>query len=59
MKIDNCKFRKQVLPGDTIIFRLELISPIRRGIARMRGKAFVGNSIVTEAEIMAQISKVK
>ena len=55
MKIDNTKFRDMVSPGDTIIFHLELITPIRRGICHMRGKAFVGNKVVMESEMMAQI----
>jgi len=59
MKIDNVKFRHKVVPGDTVIFRLELISPIRRGCATMKGYAFVGDKIVTEAEFMAQIVKNK
>ena len=59
LKIDNIKFRKKVVPGDTLIFRLELTTPIRRGIANMRGQAFVGNDIVTEGEFMAQITKNK
>ncbi|REJ82553.1 MAG: bifunctional UDP-3-O-[3-hydroxymyristoyl] N-acetylglucosamine deacetylase/3-hydroxyacyl-ACP dehydratase [Bacteroidetes bacterium] len=57
MKIDNTKFRDMVVPGDTIIFTLELISPIRRGICHMRGKAFVGDKVVMESEMMAQIVK--
>lgn len=57
MKIDNVKFRQKVVPGDTLIFRLELISPIRRGCATMKGYAFVGDKIVAEAEFMAQIAK--
>jgi UDP-3-O-[3-hydroxymyristoyl] N-acetylglucosamine deacetylase/3-hydroxyacyl-[acyl-carrier-protein] dehydratase len=57
MKIDNVRFRQKVYPGDTLIFHLELISPFRRGISHMRGKAFVGNTIVAEAELMAQITK--
>lgn len=59
MKIDNVKFRQKVVPGDTVIFRLELISPIRRGCATMKGYAFVGDKIVAEAEFMAQIAKNK
>ncbi len=59
MKIDNAKFKKKVIPGDTIIFQLELLRPIRRGIVHMKGKAFVGNEIATEAEMMAQIVKEK
>jgi UDP-3-O-[3-hydroxymyristoyl] N-acetylglucosamine deacetylase / 3-hydroxyacyl-[acyl-carrier-protein] dehydratase len=57
MKIDNTRFRDMVLPGDTLVFRLELISPIRRGICHMRGKAYVGNKVVAESEMMAQIVK--
>jgi UDP-3-O-[3-hydroxymyristoyl] N-acetylglucosamine deacetylase/3-hydroxyacyl-[acyl-carrier-protein] dehydratase len=59
MKIDNTKFRDMVVPGDTVIFSLELITPIRRGICHMRGKAFVGDKIVMESEMMAQIVKRK
>jgi UDP-3-O-[3-hydroxymyristoyl] N-acetylglucosamine deacetylase/3-hydroxyacyl-[acyl-carrier-protein] dehydratase len=59
MKIDAVKFRQKVVPGDTVIFRLELVSPIRRGCAIMKGYAFVGDKIVTEAEFMAQITKNK
>ncbi|MBN1650190.1 MAG: bifunctional UDP-3-O-[3-hydroxymyristoyl] N-acetylglucosamine deacetylase/3-hydroxyacyl-ACP dehydratase [Bacteroidales bacterium] len=57
MKIDNVKFRNKVVPGDTLFFKLNLISPIRRGICQMRGIAYVGNKIVMEAEMMAQITK--
>ncbi len=57
MKIDNTRFRDMVFPGDTIIFHLELISPIRRGLCHMRGKGFVGNKIVVESEMLAQIIK--
>jgi UDP-3-O-[3-hydroxymyristoyl] N-acetylglucosamine deacetylase/3-hydroxyacyl-[acyl-carrier-protein] dehydratase len=59
MKIDNVKFRQKVIPGDTIIFRLEFISELRRGIANMKGYAFVGEKVVCEAEFMAQIVKNK
>lgn len=59
LKIDNVKFKKMVLPGDTLIFELELIEPVRRGICQMRGKAYVGDSLVMQAELMAQIKKVK
>ncbi len=59
MKIDNVKFRQKVVPGDTLIFKLQLISPLRRGIANMRGLAFVGEKLVCEAEFMAQIAKNK
>jgi len=57
MKIDNVKFKKKVVPGDTLIFDLKLISPIRRGIVHMLGRAFVGDTLVSEAELMAQITK--
>jgi len=59
MKIDNIKFRKKVVPGDTLIFKLELLSPIRRGVANMRGHAYVGKSLVAEGEFMAQVVKNK
>ena len=57
MKIDKVKFKHKVLPGDTLIFERELVSPIRRGICHMFGRAFVGNKIVMEGELMAQIAK--
>jgi len=57
LKIDNVKFRHKVVPGDTLIFHLSLMTPIRRGAAVMKGYAFVGEKIVTEAEFMAQIVK--
>lgn len=57
LKIDQTKFRAQVVPGDTLIFHLELMSPIRRGLCHMQGKAYVGNKLVVEAELMAQIVK--
>lgn len=59
MKIDNVKFRQKVIPGDTIIFRISFITELRRGCALMKGYAFVGDKIVTEAEFMAQIIKNK
>ena len=59
MKIDNVKFRQKVVPGDTLIFHLSLMSEIRRGVASMKGYAFVGEKIVSEAEFMAQIIKNK
>ena len=59
MKIDGVKFRQKVVPGDTLIFRVELITPIRRGISTMKGYAFVGEKVVCEAEFMAQIVKNK
>jgi UDP-3-O-[3-hydroxymyristoyl] N-acetylglucosamine deacetylase/3-hydroxyacyl-[acyl-carrier-protein] dehydratase len=55
MKLDNIKFRKKVVPGDTLVFKLKLIGPIRRGIANMKGYAFVGKDVVCEGEFMAQI----
>ncbi|OWP83431.1 UDP-3-O-[3-hydroxymyristoyl] N-acetylglucosamine deacetylase [Flavobacterium davisii] len=57
MKIDNVKFKHKVLPGDTLIFKLELLSPIRRGICHMQGYAFANGKLVAEAELMAQIVK--
>lgn len=57
MKIDNTRFKQKVIPGDTLVFSLELISPIRRGICHMRGQAFVGDKVVMESEMMAQIAK--
>jgi UDP-3-O-[3-hydroxymyristoyl] N-acetylglucosamine deacetylase/3-hydroxyacyl-[acyl-carrier-protein] dehydratase len=57
IRIDNVKFRKKVVPGDTLIFKLTLNSPIRRGIANMKGITYVGNKIVAEGEFMAQIVK--
>ena len=59
MKIDNAKFKRKVIPGDTLVFKCELVSPIRRGIAEMKARAFVGDKIVSEADLMAQISKIK
>ena len=59
MKIDNVKFRQKVVPGDTLVFHMQLLSPIRRGVAMMRGYAFVGEKVVSEAEFMAQIIKNK
>ena len=59
MKIDGVKFRQKVVPGDTLILRLELLAPIRRGISIMKGYVFVGDKLVSEAEFMAQIIKNK
>lgn len=59
MKIDNVKFKQQVVPGDTLIFKLELLAPIRRGICQMQGYAYVNGKLVTEAILMAQIVKNK
>ncbi|NLF42274.1 MAG: bifunctional UDP-3-O-[3-hydroxymyristoyl] N-acetylglucosamine deacetylase/3-hydroxyacyl-ACP dehydratase [Bacteroidales bacterium] len=57
MKIDNVRFKQKVIPGDTLVFRLSLLSPVRRGIYHMKGMAYVGNKVVMEAELMAQIIK--
>lgn len=59
MKIDNVKFRQKVVPGDTLIFHVSFMTPMRRGCAMMKGYAFVGEKIVTECEFMAQIVKNK
>lgn len=59
LKLDNIKFRKKVVPGDTVLFKLEFLSEIRRGMADMRGVAFVGDTVVAEGEFMAQIIKNK
>jgi len=55
IKIDNTKFKHKVMPGDTLILKMELMSPIRRGIVHMMGTAYVGNKIVSEGELTAQI----
>ena len=59
MKIDKVKFKQKVLPGDTLIFKAELITPIRRGIAHMQSYGYANGKLVVEAELMAQISKRK
>ena len=59
MKMDNVKFKQKVSPGDTLIFKCELITPIRRGICHMQGYAYANGKLCAEAELMAQISKVK
>jgi UDP-3-O-[3-hydroxymyristoyl] N-acetylglucosamine deacetylase/3-hydroxyacyl-[acyl-carrier-protein] dehydratase len=59
LKIDEVRFKKMVKPGDTILFKLELLAPIRRGICNMKGRGYVGNQLVVEAVMMAQITKVK
>ena len=59
MKIDNVKFKQKVLPGDTVVFKCELITPIRRGICHMQAYAYANGKLVSEAELMAQIVKVK
>jgi len=57
LKMDKVKFKKLVTPGDTMILKMELLSPIRRGIFHMQGTVYVGDSIVSEGELTAQISK--
>lgn len=59
MKIDNVKFRNKVVPGDTLLFHVSFMTPLRRGCAVMKGYAFVGDKIVTECEFMAQVIKNK
>lgn len=59
MKMDNVKFKQKVVPGDTLIFKCSLITPIRRGICHMQGYAYANGKLCAEAELMAQISKVK
>ena len=60
VKIDGIKFRHKVVPGDTLVFKLVKIAPIRRGIVTMRGYAFVGKTLVCEVgEFMAQVAKTK
>ncbi|RLD41975.1 MAG: UDP-3-O-[3-hydroxymyristoyl] N-acetylglucosamine deacetylase [Bacteroidetes bacterium] len=59
LKMDNVRLRKKVVPGDTIIFDLKLLSPVRRGLCHMGGKAWVGGKVVMEAELLAQIVKNK
>jgi len=55
LKIDNAKFKAKVVPGDTLILKMELLEPIRRGIVHMQGTAYVGSKIVSEGELTAQI----
>ena len=57
MKMDNVKFKQKVLPGDTLIFKCELITPIRRGICHMQANAYANGKLVAEAELMAQIAR--
>ena len=59
LKINNVKFRKKVVPGDTLVFKIEMIQPLHRGLTTMRGYAFVGEDEVCEAEVMAQVVKNK
>ena len=57
IKIDKVKFKNKVVPGDTVLFKMELLSPMRRGIIEMKGSAYVGNKLVSEAELMAKIQR--
>jgi UDP-3-O-[3-hydroxymyristoyl] N-acetylglucosamine deacetylase / 3-hydroxyacyl-[acyl-carrier-protein] dehydratase len=57
LKIDNCKFKQMVKPGDTMLLKMELSAPIRRGICEMKGTVYVGNKVATEADLVAQIVK--
>jgi UDP-3-O-[3-hydroxymyristoyl] N-acetylglucosamine deacetylase/3-hydroxyacyl-[acyl-carrier-protein] dehydratase len=57
LKIDNCKFKQKVVPGDTLILKMELNYPPRRGICEMKGTVYVGSKIVAEADLTAQIVK--
>jgi UDP-3-O-[3-hydroxymyristoyl] N-acetylglucosamine deacetylase/3-hydroxyacyl-[acyl-carrier-protein] dehydratase len=59
LKIDGVKFKAKVVPGDTLVFKLNLTEPIRRGIVQMHGEAFVGDKLVMEADLMAKIVKEK
>ena len=59
LKIDDVKFRKKVVPGDTLLFRVELLQPVRHGISTMKGYIFVGDTVVSEASFTAQIIKNK
>ena len=59
LKIENARFKEKVVPGDTLILKLELTEPIRRGLCIMRGRAWVGDKLVCEAEMMAQVAKIK
>jgi len=57
LKIDKVKFKRKVVPGDTLIMHLQLIEPVRRGIVVMQGHAYVGNTLVAEGTLTAQIAK--
>lgn len=59
IKIDKVKFKRKVIPGDTLIFKIELMTPIRRGIVHMQGYGYVGDQVAVEAELMAQVTKNK
>ena len=59
LKIDKARFKDKVVPGDTLVMKLEMLEPVRRGICLMRGRCFVGEKLVSEAEMMGQIVKIK
>ena len=59
MKIDDVKFRHKVVPGDTLIFKVDLLAPVRHGVSSMKGYVFVGDKVVSEATFTAQIVKNK
>ncbi|MCL4169911.1 UNVERIFIED_CONTAM: hypothetical protein GTU68_047060 [Idotea baltica] len=59
LKIDKVRYRQKVMPGDTLVFELNLASPMRRGIVHMAGKAYVNGKVVSESEMMAQVVKDK
>jgi UDP-3-O-[3-hydroxymyristoyl] N-acetylglucosamine deacetylase/3-hydroxyacyl-[acyl-carrier-protein] dehydratase len=56
VKIDKVRFKMKVMPGDTLLLKMELIAPIRRGMCEMRATAYVGNKVAAEAELMAQLT---
>jgi UDP-3-O-[3-hydroxymyristoyl] N-acetylglucosamine deacetylase / 3-hydroxyacyl-[acyl-carrier-protein] dehydratase len=59
LTMDNVKFKQKVVPGDACVFKLELITPIRRGLCHMQGTTYVNNKVVAEAKMLAQIVKVR
>ena len=56
VKIDKVRFKHKVMPGDTLILKMELMAPIRRGLCEMKATAYVGNKVAAEAELMAQVT---
>jgi UDP-3-O-[3-hydroxymyristoyl] N-acetylglucosamine deacetylase/3-hydroxyacyl-[acyl-carrier-protein] dehydratase len=59
LKIENIKFKNKVVPGDTLVIKMTLTEPIKRGIAITKGQGFVGDKLVIEGEFMAQLAKIK
>ena len=59
LKIDDVKFKHKIVPGDTILFKLVFVEPVRRGLAHMKGQAFIGKTLAMEADLLAQIAKTK